>query len=229
MKKLVFFATCALLFARENPFLPGELNDLNLQSSNVVSNAKEYESQIIKFPSDARELKKIVFFYKTSSGEIKQKELVVGASFDWRDEFELKIRENPAKSASAKFDVSVTTAPVKSEQNAQKTAPVELKIEPPLKSFSYGERAKFSVYKNKIVIFTKDKLKRSFTTALPSKIAIDFRAEVDLATKSIAVDSQKVKKVTFGSHDGFYRAVIAFKARTKYQIQATKDGFEVIF
>lgn len=234
MKKLIFLATLSFLCARENPFVPSDVNTTNLQSSNIIANAEFYKTQFIKFPSDARELQKVVFFYKTSSGEIKQKELEVGASFDWRDEFVLKVQENSSKTASAKFDVSVTTAPsVKVDQNAQlistQTPPLEPKIEPPLKSAVLGKRIKFDIYKNKINIFTKDKKIRDFATDIPNKVAIDFsKNDKDFVTKNIDIDVGELKKITFGSHDKFYRAVFSFKKAHKYEIKEISGGFELI-
>ncbi|RUT49791.1 hypothetical protein BWK67_05470 [Campylobacter fetus] len=231
---LILLVFISFLNGRDNPFVPTDINSTDLISTNMKDSAPPFETQIIKFPSDARELTSIVFYYKSIDGSIKQKVVDINGSFDWHDEFVLKNQITPNKTASKILDVSVTT--VKADNNSNKNdkpstkiSNLVPKIEPPLKSLSFNDMVKFDIYAMKINIFTADPKIRDFVISKPDKIVIDFkRKNADFNTKTIKVDKGAVKKLTFGAHDGYYRVVISLDGNYHYGIRQSDGGYTLI-
>ncbi|ANE35250.1 putative periplasmic protein (AMIN domain) [Campylobacter iguaniorum] len=231
---LAFLALACVLNGRENPFLPSDINNADIITTNITKIAPPLDTQIVKFPSDAREISHVVFYYKSIDGSIKQKVVDINASFDWHDEILIKNQISPNKTATKILDVSVTS--IKPNENPNqavvaKTAAnptIAPKIEPPLKTFNFMDLVKFDIYNSKININTKDKKIRDFTMDKPSKIIIDFqKTGTSFNTKSFKIDKGSVKKVIFGSHEGYYRAVIWLDGDYNYAIRQTGNGYSV--
>lgn len=227
---LLFFI--GLLNARENPFLPTDINDTDMIASNNINNdGKEFQTQVIKFPSDARELVKAVFYYKSIDGSIQEKIVDINASFNRHDEFILKKEPKPIKSSSKILDVSVTTQKndKKSKEIIDETSNNLPNIEPPLHSFNFMKLIKFDIYPMKINIFTKDKMVRNFIIDRPNKIVMDFRKfKTGFGTKTFKINKGIIKKIVFGSHDTFYRVVIWLDGNYHYNIRQSDSGYTMI-
>lgn len=231
MRYLVALFTLTILFARENPFIPGEINNSDLYSTNITTNAtSKFTTQNINFPSDARELEKIVFYYKDVQGEIKKKVVDINASFDWKDNFILKTQENPERIATPKLDVSVTTNTTQAIET-QQIKKLSSKQKSAIKSFGFQNRIRFDIFDDKIVFFTSDKKIQDYLTIDKSKIVLDFaKTEGDFKTKSIKADAAYLKQIVFGSHGKHYRAVLWIDKIQNYKInQISNDGYEISF
>ncbi|TWO18164.1 AMIN domain-containing protein [Campylobacter hyointestinalis] len=228
---LILLVFASIFYGRENPFLPSDINETDMVASNVIESAPPFETKIIKFPSDARELSHAVFYYKSIDGNIKQKIIDINGSFDWHDEFVLRNQANPNKSATKILDVSVTSKPdIKKENvNIGLNTTKAPKIEPPLKNVNFSKLVKFDIYNSKINIFTKDEKIRDFIIDQPNKIVIDFKKpKTRLNTKTLKVDVGAVKKITFGSHEEFYRVVIWLDGNYYYGIRQSDGGYTLI-
>lgn len=233
MKKIILIASCALaLVARENPFVPNDINVTTMDSTNINQNAPKLDKVVAKFPSDARELVSATFSYKSIDGSIKQKSIDINASFDWHDDIIISSQSPVTNEATPALDVSVTTTDEKTKQAAAKqTAPKPLsmppKIEPPLKSVSFMDLIKFDIFDSKIEIINKDQLIRDFIINKPDKIVIDFKKNSQFNTKTIQVGKGPLKKAIIGAHKNYYRVVLFLDGNYHYDIRQSGNGYTI--
>ncbi|MCR8697075.1 MULTISPECIES: AMIN domain-containing protein [Campylobacter] len=231
MKKIILIASCAIaLLARENPFVPDDINVTTLDSTNVSENAPKLDRVIAKFPSDARELVSATFSYKSIDGSIKQKIVDINASFDWHDDIIISSQSPVTTQATPALDVSVTTTDEQTKQAvAKQAAPKPLsvppKIEPPLKSVSFMDFIKFDIFNSKIEIISSDEMIRDFIINKPDKIVMDFSRSSDFTTKTIKIDKGPLKKATIGAHKGYYRVVLFLDGNYHYAIRQSGNGY----
>jgi putative periplasmic protein len=252
MNRILFlvFIFFAAVFGRENPFAPtGELNS-SIATSNVAPSLPPFEKQYVKFPSDARELISVSFKYKSGDGSIKEKNVNIDKSIDYRDEFVLQKIVSPAAVAIRADDISVTkTAPkiaLKQTEDGNESVSVkqtteenltqnpkaqplkEIVINPleasePVKTFDF-RGAKFELSASEMKIIAKDKKIKDFAIE-KNRIVIDFKGKNSFYTKKIRLDCGAFKDVTFGSHDGYYRMVVSLESKYKYDISEIKEGY----
>jgi hypothetical protein len=69
-----------VLFARENPFVPVNINN----NKNLIKKQYFQKTKII-LPSDARVLKNIIFKYQTLTGQIKTTDFPINKEIDWHN------------------------------------------------------------------------------------------------------------------------------------------------
>ena len=231
MKKIILIASCTLaLIARENPFVPDDINITTLDSTNINQNAPQLDKVIAKFPSDARELVSATFSYKSVDGSIKQKSIDINASFDWHDDIVISSQSPVTDEATPALDVSVTTTDEQTKQAAAKQAapkPLSIppKIEPPLKSVAFMDLIKFDIFSSKIEIINKDQMIRDFIINKPDKIVIDFKKNIEFSTQTIKVNKGPLKKATIGAHKGYYRVVLFLDGNYHYAIRQSGNGY----
>ncbi|QKF91366.1 AMIN domain-containing protein [Campylobacter sp. CCUG 57310] len=252
MGKIWFFVLIFLSasFGRENPFVPtGELNT-SVTTTNSVEILAPFEKQNIKFPSDARNFISISVKYKSEDGSIKEKVIDVNKSINWHDELTLTKTLSPAVVLKPDVsvtmnepvvDVSVKTAPkpmgadinltgqdtMKQEPMQEvviKPAPAEEKKQEPLKKISF-HKADFEFGPMSLKILTKDIKTRDFAVLKDKKIVIDFKNPKGFLTKTFKLDCGAFESITFGAHDGFYRASITLDKRYKYTITSDEEGY----
>ncbi|WP_024791320.1 MULTISPECIES: AMIN domain-containing protein [unclassified Lebetimonas] len=78
MRILILIIMNVLLFARINPFEPV----INPQNK-IIIKPEFFKEKKVYFPNDARILKKIIFVYQNSSGDIKNKEILINKNIDF--------------------------------------------------------------------------------------------------------------------------------------------------
>lgn len=229
MRKFILIASCAIaLLARENPFVPDDINVTTLDSTNVSENAPKLDRVIANFPSDARELVSATFSYKSIDGSIKQKVVDINASFDWHDDIIISSQLPVTTEATLDLDDSIATTDEQTKQavaKAPKPLSVLPKMEPPLKSVSFMDFIKFDIFNSKIEIISRDEMIRDFIINKPNKIVMDFSRSSDFATKNIKIDKGPLKKATIGAHKGYYRVVLFLDGNYHYAIRQSGNGY----
>ncbi|ARQ96868.1 AMIN domain-containing protein [Campylobacter lanienae] len=231
MKRVILLASCAMvLLARENPFVPDDINTTTLNSTNISQNSPKLDKIIAKFPSDARELVSATFNYKSIDGSIKQKSIDINASFDWHDDIIISSQSPVTNETTPALDVSVTTTDEQTKQAAaKKAAPKPLsvppKIEPPLDSVSFMDFIKFDIFNSKIEIINQDRLIRDFIINKPDKIVMDFHKNSEFNTQTIRVYKGPLKKITIGAHKDYYRVVLFLDGNYHYGLRQSGNGY----
>nr|MBP3725196.1 AMIN domain-containing protein [Campylobacter sp.] len=217
MRYLVLFLVFVTLsLARENPFIPSDINNSNLTSTNINTNAPSFDPKSVHFPSNTMELQKAVFFYKTLQGEIKQQTIDINSSFDPKSE--LRIEVIPPGSMSL--------------QDALETLKIVPKVnqtmENPIKTFKFENNLLVELYNKKFQIITQDKLKQSYFIEQENKLVFDFeKNKADYGTKTIFADDKLIKKIIFGSHGSSYRIVFELNRASKYEVVKIENGIKV--
>ena len=126
ISKLIFSTIlCALtLEARENPFLPTDINVNDINTSNIGSSVPPFSSTSLHLPSSARELVKVVLIYKSIDGSEHSQVQDAEFSIDWRDEFVLSRRVAP------KISTNLDAPATRQESNIAKAQSGENMQEP---------------------------------------------------------------------------------------------------
>ena len=222
MKRVILLASCVMvLLARENPFVPDDINATTLNSTNISQNSPKLDKIIAKFPSDARELVSATFNYKSIDGSIKQNSIDINASFDWHDDIII--------SSQSPVTNETTTDEQTKQAAAKKVAPKPLsvppKIEPPLDSVSFMDFIKFDIFNSKIEIINQDRLIRDFIIDKPDKIVMDFNKNSEFNTQTIKVHKGPLKKITIGAHKGYYRVVLFLDGNYHYGLRQSGNGY----
>lgn len=225
MRKVALFTMIfGALFARENPFKPNEFNKDNSITSNLYQNAPEFKKIGIKFPSDARELSHVVFFYKSIDGTINQKRVDINGSFDWHDEMVLSIK---SETMSQNLDAPATALP-KFEAQPSLKPEIIVQQKRPMKSQKFGDFVQFDAYTMTLNIITKDTKIREFLINKPTKIVLDFKAKTKpFKTKTFDVKNGAFEKIYVGYHNDFYRVVILLDGNYLYNVKERDFGYSI--
>lgn len=222
MKRVILLASCVMvLLARENPFVPDDINATTLNSTNISQNSPKLDKIIAKFPSDARELVSATFNYKSIDGSIKQNSIDINASFDWHDDIIIS-SQSPATNETTTDEQTKQAAAKKA---APKPLSVSPKIEPPLDSVSFMDFIKFDIFNSKIEIINQDRLIRDFIINKPDKIVMDFNKNSEFNTQTIKVHKGPLKKITIGAHKGYYRVVLFLDGNYHYGLRQSGNGY----
>lgn len=222
MKRVILLASCVMvLLARENPFVPDDINATTLNSTNISQNSPKLDKIIAKFPSDARELVSATFNYKSIDGSIKQNSIDINASFDWHDDIIISSQSPVTNETTTDGQTKQATA----KKAAPKLLSVPPKIEPPLDSVSFMDFIKFDIFNSKIEIINQDRLIRDFIINKPDKIVMDFNKNSEFNTQTIGVYKGPLKKITIGAHKGYYRVVLFLDGNYHYGLRQSGNGY----
>lgn len=222
MKRVILLASCVMvLLARENPFVPDDINATTLNSTNISQNSPKLDKIIAKFPSDARELVSATFNYKSIDGSIKQNSIDINASFDWHDDIIISSQSPVTNETTTDEQIKQATA----KKAAPKPLSVPPKIEPPLDSVSFMDFIKFDIFNSKIEIINQDRLIRDFIINKPDKIVMDFNKNSEFNTQTIKVHKGPLKKITIGAHKGYYRVVLFLDGNYHYGLRQSGNGY----
>lgn len=211
---LIFFIVLSLK-ADKNPFL-----EENTSKNIVLPGA--FDSQEIRFNSNARILKSITFNYIDLNGSEEHFDVDINKSIDWHDAYNFS--KSKAPEPSKVIDVSVTIP----EKNGFNTQDINssLDMELPIQTRKIYDFIAYTRYKNKIKISTSDLLFSDFSMGNPSVIVLDFKSNiVAYPTKNIRLRNSVFRRIDFGSHKDYYRLSIYLDGKYNYKIQKDSNGY----
>lgn len=235
MRIVIFsFFILGILNARENPFVPANsMNESSIKATNIVRQYEDFDKKIIKLPSSARVLKYIKIGYQALDGSIKEQKMTINGTIDWHEPLVL-INQSAltppmpmiALENTLKDDTDIGVAESKSDikKEVKKVVKKSKKVENERKTFRLNEFLSFDIEENTLILHTKDQLIRDFTTLKPRKIVFDFRRDNSFYTKTLAINLPPFKRVTLGSHKGFYRASFLLDGPYLYSAIKTEEG-----
>jgi len=196
---LLFFSA---LFARENPFFPVEGSEALPVTSNLVEDVPPLERASLKLPSTARVLESITVEYKNLDGSIATKKIAVNNSIDWH--LPLFITQDYTSERKQQY--------LKKKVNYTEIAALRF-----IKLYASEKRLK---------IVTKDKMLRNFLLVKPHRIVCDFQRDTDFGSYVKKLKKAMIfKKVSIGTHSGYYRVVIELDGHYQYTIKKSADGY----
>jgi len=207
MIKICLLLLSLSLFARENPFFPIDssldipLSDRQLQKAPMLKRAA------LTLPSTAREIESVTVKYKNLDGSFATKTIELQNSVDWH----LPIFISQNYNASCSKPTTVVQKPKKAVK---------------FKKFAAFHFITFYTKNRVMKIETKDKLLHSFLLVRPHRIVCDFKRVTDFGRYVIKAKSANVfKKITLGTHSGYYRAVLELDGAYRYTIKKDADGY----
>lgn len=202
---LFLIFTFSALIARENPFSPVAAEDIALTTN-------QYEKDIplkrasIELPSTARTIESVTVNYKNLDGSIEQKTIELQNSIDWH--LPIFITQN--------YQEQKNTTTTKVQKSIQKKVFSEIAKLPFIK---------FKIYKNEILIETKDKMLRTFLLVNPHRIVCDFKRETSIRSYTKKIKNEDVTQIKVGTHKGYYRVVIELDGSYRYKKMSNSDGY----
>lgn len=253
LAKIVFIMLLAnlALNARQNPFIPTQINSKDINTSNVKNTIAPLKSISLKLPSDARELVKVLFVYKGVDGTQRFYNVNAPYSINWHDDLVLSVKANDVnktKADSAQNSSQANNAQKNiKEQNASKqTQPSSIRelmgnnaskytgeqitTITPKKSVnvSFQKRLFIENFSDKIIFKTADSLLRYDIKYEnnKTKIIADFSKKArDYATQTINFENSPLNSVVIGSHGKFYRVVLLLNSKYKTAINKGKNSY----
>ncbi len=209
MIKICLLLLSLSLFARENPFFPIN-SELDIPLTNEqLKKAPMLKRATLTLPSTAREIESVTVTYKNLDGTIAKKSVELQNSVDWH-------------------------LPIFISQNYNLSDKVQTQPQKPKKVVKFKKFASlgfitFYTHDKTMKIKTKDKLLRSFLLVRPHRIVCDFQRETDLRSFVKTGDGSSVfKKITVGTHSGYYRAVIELDGSYAYSVKKESDGYSIV-
>lgn len=216
MKNLVILLIINIfVLARENPFVTVT------QESGVVNTEPREDMMLdvvtVPFPDTARTIKKVTIEYTNIDGSIDTRELDMNVSIDWHKPLLLTQKlETATISQKELLDKPIATVPMEPIISSTDTTIHKL-----------NQYVSYQLIDNGYVIYTKDKLIRDFALPKPFKIALDFKSDTYANTIEKEI-GDKYKKISFGSHRGFYRVVFELDGRYTYKLNKNDDSIVVM-
>lgn len=202
---LLFSLLFSTLFSRENPFFPIESDDIPL-TTNQLEKETPLKRASMKLPSTARTIESVTVSYKNLDGSIQEKTIDLQNSIDWH---------LPVFITQHYQDEKV--------ESVQKTEEVKSKkIFKEIASLSF---IKFKIYKNEIILVTKDKMLRKFLLVKPQRIVCDFKRETSIRSYIKKIQNENVTQIKVGTHKGYYRVVIELDGNYRYKVASEKNGY----
>jgi uncharacterized protein YdhG (YjbR/CyaY superfamily) len=214
MIKLCLLLLSLSLFARENPFFPIN-SDLDIPLT-LEQNQKApmLKRAAISLPSTAREIESVIIKYKNLDGSIQEKSIELKNSVDWH--LPIFISQN--------YELGHTSQTQKKISKAHKKTKVKK-----FKKFTSLAFISFYTRDKVMKIETNDKLLRSFLLVKPHRIVCDFKRDTDLRSFVKKADGRSLfKKISIGTHKGYYRVVIELDGFYRYRVKHTKSGYQII-
>lgn len=202
---LLFSLLFSTLFSRENPFFPIESDDIPL-TTNQLEKETPLKRASMKLPSTARTIESVTVSYKNLDGSIQEKTIDLQNSIDWH---------LPVFITQHYQDEKV--------ESVQKTE--EVKSKKIFKEIASLPFIKFKIYKNEIILVTKDKMLRKFLLVKPQRIVCDFKRETSIRSYIKKIQNENVTQIKVGTHKGYYRVVIELDGNYRYKVASEKNGY----
>ncbi len=200
---LLVFLSFILLDARENPFFPVEGQKDIPYTSNSIKPIPKLDKVSLKFPPSSRVIKKVTIEYENLDASLAKKSIVINKIIDWHKPL-IITQDNK----------------VKLVKNGRKVKQMHKKV------FAYRYLTFFR-YGRIIKIKTKDKLIRNFLLARPHRIVLDFKRDTNLKSYIKNFDSDIIKKIKIGNHEGYYRVVIELDGPYVYKLKRTTNSYTI--
>ena len=202
------------LWAQNSPFL-------SPQSIENEEHFAPFDKSEIRFNSDARILRRVIFEYVALDGSLKTLSLDINKSIDWHDSYTLSKGLKP--NATPVLDVSVTIPPTQLPSEANSSTAL---LEFPSNNGKLEDFISFASFNDKMKINTQDEIIGDFIVGNPSKIVLDFKRDTAFVTKSIKLGSgTPFVRMVLGSHKGYYRLVIYMDGKYSYEISKDASGY----
>ncbi|QOP40309.1 AMIN domain-containing protein [Sulfurimonas marina] len=202
---LLFSLLFSTLYSRENPFFPIESDDIPL-TTNQLEKDTPLKRASMKLPSTARTIESVTVSYKNLDGSIQEKTIDLQNSIDWH------------------LPVFITQHYQDEKVNSvQKTE--EIKSKKIFKEIVSLPFIKFKIYKNEIILVTKDKMLRKFLLVKPQRIVCDFKRETSIRSYVKKIHNEDVTQIKVGTHKGYYRVVIELDGNYRYKVTSEKNGY----
>lgn len=228
--KAIFLLTFLIisLSARDNPFkeIISE-KDIDMSEAPNLPKPKYFTTEEINLPSSARVVEEIIVKYKNVDGTIANKRVRVNKDIDWHH----PLIVNHAKVKKDKTKVQ------KSEDSSKKLGNKILSTIPPpitdnialateeiasLKPFYFLE---INVFKNRVMLKTKDLKIRNFVTTNPDKIIIDLDRDIPNSKKFDIANDSFFKEIAIGRHDKYYRVAMKLDGKYRHSITKVDSGY----
>lgn len=255
LAKIVFITLLAnlALNARQNPFIPTQINSQDINTSNVKNTIAPLKSITLKLPSDARELVKVLLVYKGVDGAQRFYNVNAPYSINWHDDLVLSVKANDANKTKNQANNAQNFSQANSAQknikeqntskqnkpssirelmgnNASKYTGEQITTITPKKSvnISFQKRLFIENFSDKIIFKTADSLLRYDIKYEnnKTKIIVDFAKKArDYATQTINFENSPLNSVIIGSHGKFYRVVLQLNSKYKTAINKGKNSY----
>ena len=215
MKNFLFVMMfTAILFARDNPFVPTQTFVDEKESILETSNIKIVKRKTKSTNTTINTNIKIIKSTQTS----QQIDKLSKPNVDTYDE-DIMIQSKAIKEKrNVKKIIKHPVAP-----KIQETPPsIQSKLVRTLNPFPY---IKVFEYEDALVISSQYKIKKKFMIYNPYKIAIDFKANVPDKSQVVRLDNPLFEKFVFGNHpkQGFFRVVMYPKENPHNYIRTYTD------
>jgi hypothetical protein len=206
---LLLISLIFTLSARENPFFPINTQTNIPLTNNQVQKAPALKRATIKLPSSARIVKGVTVKFKNLDGSISEKTIELDNSIDWH--LPLFISQNyEINEFKPKKEITKT----KKKKTFKKVLALKF--------------IKFYVVEKEMKIMTQDRMIRDFMLVQPHRIVCDFKRDTDLGTTVKNISKvEGFKRISIGTHKGYYRAVITLDGHYQYKIENLKDGYKL--
>ncbi len=222
MKKIALLTFLILsLSARDNPFQEvfGE-KDIDMREAPNLQKPTYFTTETITLPTSARVVEEIVIKYKNVDGTVLNKNIKVNKDIDWHyplvmTHTKTKIEYEAENNVTAKI-VTIVPPPI----NDNLTLANE-KIQT-LKPFNF---LTIDVFKNTILIETKDLKLRDFVTTNPDKIVLDLDRNIIKSMNNELIGGSFFKEVQIGKHDDYYRIALTLDGKYSHTIKKVSNGY----
>jgi hypothetical protein len=203
---IIFLLLFVSLEARENPFFPSAGEKDLPNTTNIDLSVEPLKRAAITLPSSARTIQKVTVEYKNLDGSLQNKSIELNNAVDWH----------------IPIFVSQSMGAIEEKKETVKTQKQD--------AFSHlysSKYIKFLKRSKNLKIQTKDSMIRSFLLAKPYRLVLDFKRDVNLKSQSKEFSTPVFKKISIGTHSGYYRAVILLDGQYKFKKEKQQNGYEI--
>lgn len=190
--------------SRENPFFPAKGEQGMPTTSNKDLSVAPLKRAAISLPSSARRVEKVTVTYKNLDGSIENKSIDLNNAIDWH------------------LPIFVSQSMGVLDNNQVKS------VKPKKYTHLYtSKNIKFYKKEKELKVVTKDQMIRSFLLTNPHRVVFDFKKDVNLKSETKDFSTSIFKKLTLGTHDGYYRAVIVLDGQYKFNKSKQPYGYSI--
>jgi hypothetical protein len=195
------------VYSRENPFFPAEGEQALPNTTNKDLSLNPLKRAAISLPSSARIIQKVTIEYKNLDGSIEKSSIDLDNEVDWH----LPVFVSQSMG-------TIKTTPIKQTSKKQSIKRTHLFSSKYIKFYKKG---------SELIIDTNDKMIRDFSLTKPYRMVLDFKRDVNLKSKTKSLSGKIFKKISVGTHDGYYRVVVLLDGQYKYEKNKTSNGYSV--